>query len=246
MSNQRTISEVLKKEIDEAINVTPSEELFVDGKLRIPDEIPIKPYTFHDLLDGKSLSPVDLIRSVRLRHYYISQGMFAFVSWKWVKPLATFIDKKKVLEVMAGRGILAYALRELGINMIATDDFSFARSVQSGVHYPEFSFASWKDPVTDIEEMDALDAIENYGSIVDYLLVSWPYPNIALHIIRKMYEVNPKALVIFIGEMSPANVCGDFANHFSLIDDPLFKEAAANYESWETVHDKLLLGQYRP
>ena len=52
-------------------------------------------------------------------------GMFAYVSWKWVNPFVRWIGKRKVLEVMAGAGYLTYALREKGVDVIATDNKSW-------------------------------------------------------------------------------------------------------------------------
>jgi len=228
----------MQNQMQAAFHVKPDEELFIDGKLRIPSEIPIKPFTFEDYFNGKKRNSVmDDVRSLWLRNYYISQGMFAFVSWRWVKPLTEFVGKKKVLEVMAGRGILAYALRELGVDIIATDDFSFARASDN---------SPWDTPVTEVLEMDALEAIEEYGSQIEYLLVSWPYPNMALKTIRKMYEVNPNAQVIFIGEFTPANICSNFEKHFIEIDNPEFDLVSASYEHWEHVNDRIYLGKYTP
>ncbi|KAA9007339.1 hypothetical protein F4V43_02310 [Paenibacillus spiritus] len=58
------------------------------------------------------------------RYKYNKEGMFAFVSWRWINPFVEWIDNRRCLEVMAGRGILSYALRQKGVDIITTDDFS--------------------------------------------------------------------------------------------------------------------------
>ena len=54
------------------------------------------------------------------RQDYIQQGMFAFVSWKWVEPLAKWIGNRRCLEIMAGRGWWSHGLRQKGVDVIAT------------------------------------------------------------------------------------------------------------------------------
>lgn len=62
----------------------------------------------------------------------ISEGIkgasgFARVFRKWTNPLAKFIGGRKVLEVMAGNGMLAYTLKRSGIDIIATDNIAWKR-----------------------------------------------------------------------------------------------------------------------
>ena len=52
---------------------------------------------------------------------------FVRVFRKWTNPLAKFIGDQKVLEVMAGNGMLAYTLKQRGIDIIATDNIAWKR-----------------------------------------------------------------------------------------------------------------------
>lgn len=147
------------------------------GGTTIPDEMPT--------LKGS-------LWSNEVRIEYVELGMFAFVSWRWVNPFVEWLDGRKCLEVMAGRGILAKALRQKGIGCIATDDFSWSKKE---------GFEQWKNPVTDVEKMDAVQAVETYGGLVDVLVMSWPrMDNTAYQVIKRLHEVNPDVLIVYIGE----------------------------------------------
>ena len=166
--------------------------------------------------------------------------MYAFVSWKWVNPLAAWIGNRKCLEVMSGRGILAYALRLKRVDIIATDDYSW---------FMKDKFKEWNNLVTNVDKMDAVEAVKEYGASIDILLMVWPYKdNAAYQVIKTLYEVNKAAYVVYIGQWQEKDLVtadSDFYNHYALInDDTLFNKAAASYENWRGVHDKLTLGRY--
>lgn len=98
----------------------------------------------------------------RGREKCLKRGMWALVYRTWVQVLAEWIDDRQVLEVMAGRGWLAKALSEEGINIIATDDNSWdKRHSECG-------------PVHEILPLDALSAIARFGDDADVLIMSWP------------------------------------------------------------------------
>ena len=87
----------------------------------------------------------------RLRETFLKKGMYALVSWQWVKPFAEWIGNRRCLEVMAGRGWLSLALQSLGTNVIATDDYSWP------------TYKEWGEPVTGIEKIDTVEAVKNMG-----------------------------------------------------------------------------------
>jgi hypothetical protein len=172
-----------------------------------------------------------------LRQKFIEIGMFGFVSWKWINPLAEWIGKRKCLEVMAGRGWLSYALRQKGVDIIATDNFSWANS-----DYPK-----WKETVTEVENIDAVEAVKKYGKDVNIIIMSWAYmDNTAFQVLKTMNEVNPDALMIYIGEGKGQSTADDmFYEHFQLVYDEVFyREVHQNYERWEGWYDRIYLGKY--
>lgn len=236
---------------DEAINARSDTPLVnEDGSVNIPDEIPIKPTSVFD--PGYNLH--NFIRGFRLRDYYINEGMYAFVSWKWVKPFVKWIGNRKCLEVMAGRGILAYALRQMGVNLITTDDLSWAEKANSrkkeepeGEMLVGVNHSKWIHPVTEVEKLDAVEAVRRYGKEIDIMIMSWPpyMDNTAFQVIFELNKINPQALVVFIGENGGCTADRIFSLHFDIINDDVdFNEAARAYEQWDNIHDGLYLGRY--
>ncbi|PFJ42802.1 hypothetical protein [Bacillus thuringiensis] len=203
---------------------------------KIPDKMP--KYTSYSLFEPMDVDDdlFGFVKEARLREAYIQNGMFGFVSWKWINPFVEWIGNRKCLEVMAGRGWLSYALREKGVDVIATDNFSW--------HNGEI-YSSWKNTVTSIEEIDAVSAVEKYASEVDIVIMCWAYmDNTAYETIKKLHEINPNALVVYIGA-SDYTANDNFFRHFERItNDKLFENAANHYEQWYSIRDQLMLGKY--
>lgn len=187
------------------------------------DVIPIKYPDF--MLDSMSF--------FALRDTIIQEQGFALVSKEWIEPLAKFIGNKKCLEIMAGCGSLSYALKEQGINIIATDNFSWnVGSVWDTVN-------TW----IDIENIDCVEAINKYGADIDIIIVSWPYmDDNAYKSLLKMREINPKTMMIYIGE----GQCGCTAddNFFETMKEVKNKDIDyinTKYQKWYGIHDYIAL-----
>lgn len=201
----------------------------------IPNEMPkfsSSPFSFSSF----ETDPFCFSKEFALREAYIETGMFGFVSWKWVNPFVEWLNGRKCLELMAGRGWLSYALSLKDINIIATDNFSWHKY-----------HTKWNDTLVDIEKIDALKAVEKYGSQVDVVIISWPYKgNETFNSLKKLNLLNPDALFVFIGEPNPY-VCADeeFLNNFELINDDQFKVVQRNFQSWEGFKDQIYLGKYK-
>lgn len=167
-----------------------------------------------------------------IRERYTDLGMYAFVSWRWVIPLVKWLGNKKCLEVMAGRGWLAYALRQKGVDIIATDDYSWSDK------------QGWLPPLTEIERIDAVKAVEKYGKEVDIVIMSWPYmDNTAYKTLKTLQKVNKDALVIYIGG-GEFTADEDFRNSFEYVEDKHFwEDVSHSYQSWSGIRDRLTLGK---
>lgn len=195
-------------------------------KFIIPNEMP-------------KFKPLDM-EEYTVRQKYIEDGMFAFVSWKWLYPFVEWINNRKCLEVMAGRGILSLALRQKGIDVIATDDFSWSK-IEHG------NFKKWSDTVTEVEELDAIESVEKYGKDIDILIMSWPYmDDTAYKVIKTLNEINPHALTVYIGEGRGGCTANDiFFDNFEEIEDDSFLPVQRNFERWRGLYDRPTLGKFK-
>jgi len=173
------------------------------------------------------------IAGLLLKEECNKKGMYAFVSWRWIEPFAEWIDKRKCLEIMAGAGYLSWALREKGVDIIATDNMSWHKK------------KGWSN-VTIIEELSAINAIQKYGKDVELVIMAWPYMDDDAHkALKLLSKVNPSALMVYIGE-GPCGCTANekFFNAFSEVADPRFELVAGKYETFDYMHDEMKLGKY--
>lgn len=204
-------------------------EVVVD-KHAIPLVFPVE-----DVRIGDPLYTTNLAESFTIREEWLyKKGMFAFVAKEWTTKLAAWIGERKCLEVMSGAGWLAKALREEGVDIIATDNMSWAQK------------KGW-DLVTDIEELDCVKAVTKYGKDIDILIISWPYmDNNAYKTIKRLHTINPDALIVYIGEgMRGCTASDAFFMHFEEVKDPEFTPVQKHYRSWPGIHDRPILGKYK-
>lgn len=137
----------------------------------------------------------------------------------WVRKLSLLMKEKKCLELFSGKGLLATRLRELGVDLIATDDYSWS-ICGSSVKLKRWTrekwiqnFGHWRH-APGVEKLDCLDAVKKYGSTCDVVLMVYPPSGPqAANVCRTLLEkkLNPK--IIFIGNNGN---CAD-SSFFSLI-----------------------------
>ncbi|MGF7535295.1 hypothetical protein AAGG74_16710 [Bacillus mexicanus] len=207
-------------------------ENFDLNSIEVPEEMP---KFWVDIPTSDNWDPLGFTKELTLRDAYIKKGMFGFVSWKWINPFAEWLNGRKCLELMAGRGWLSYALSLKDINIIATDNFSWHE------HH-----SKWNDTLVDIEKIDAVKAVEKYASQVDVVIISWPYKGSETYnSLKTLNKFNPDALFVFIGEQDEG-VCADkeFFNHLKEIEDEDFLAVKQNFQSWKGIYDRIILGKY--
>jgi hypothetical protein len=153
-----------------------------------------------------------------------NQGMWAIVDLAWTKKLADWIDGRKVLEVMAGRGWLAKALNHYDVDIVATDN------------------KSWHEGQTlfDIERKDAVAAARESDGF-DIMIMSWPpYAEpLATETCKAWGTDRP---IVYIGE-NEGGCCADddFFDHFSRIKG----QPGIYVPQWYGLHDWLEIGYWR-
>ena len=171
-----------------------------------------------------------LLADFDIRKIIVALQGFSLTATNWVTPFASWIGDRRVLEIMSGVGVLAHALKEEGLDVQATDNYTATN----------FDFNQlW----TDIEALDALTAIKKYGAQCDVIIMSWCYTDeLGYECLLKMREVNPNAVMIYIGE-EPGRSTGSKSLYDNMIEleDAQIKQINQLYPTWHGVTDKLYL-----
>ncbi|MDR3242123.1 MAG: SAM-dependent methyltransferase [Lactobacillaceae bacterium] len=100
------------------------------------------------------------------RDFLIEQfSMYGYVSTPWIQEVAKYLHGRSVLELMAGHGYLTAGLRAINPEqkIIAVDNEDWRNQ-------PDPTHAK---PVTDIEVLDALTAVNKYAQEVEVIVISW-------------------------------------------------------------------------
>jgi hypothetical protein len=157
-------------------------------------------------------------------------GMYALVDLYWTEQLASWMKKnniKKVLEIQAGKGWLAKALTKHGVEVIATDDFSW-KTMKDGIKPFE------------IIEMDRVEATYTYADQVDAIIVSWPYFDDTAIVDDLAFWPKDKPM-IYIGEhYGGCCACYDFFARFEEMDI----EDVFELTRWSGIHDRVHIGYW--
>jgi len=153
------------------------------------------------------------------------RGMWAIVEKQWVAKLAKWIGDRKCLEVMAGAGWLAKALDNHGVDITATDDYSWdgnQHSLDMERVYP-------------VQQAPAIDAVTSTGA--DVLIISWP-PYGSRDIIDICSQWGSERPVVYIGEEGGCNAPGEFFDNFEITGTGI------HLPRWYGLHDQIMIGHY--
>lgn len=92
-------------------------------------------------------------------------SMYAYVSNAFIQDLSAYTNGLPVLEIMAGHGYISAGLRAVAPaqTIIATDNEDWRTQ-------PDPTTAK---PVTDVENLDAIAALDSYGENVATVIMSW-------------------------------------------------------------------------
>lgn len=157
-------------------------------------------------------------------------GYWATITQDFVQQLAVEFPQQSFLELMAGNGYLSKGLRDLDVETFCTDDLSWTKHDQTG-----------KLPFTSIESLDALAAIEKYGTKVDNIIMAWSpdREEIDYEILQKVRQLNVNLLVI--GEKYGATDSKKFWDNAQIVDDERIERINQVYSRYDLVHDQLYL-----
>jgi hypothetical protein len=167
-----------------------------------------------------------------LRSQVNAHGMWALVDKVWTKQLSDWIVNRKVLEVMAGAGWLAKALNEHGVDIVATDDYSW------DVDHKHMR------RVFDVHQANGIEAIDTWSE-TEVLIISWPPhdyddDSAIIEICNKWGSDRP---IIYIGEIDGCNAGDTFFCSFEY-DESLYNKF--DLKQWVAVHDVVLIGYWNP
>lgn len=101
------------------------------------------------------------LRDVLIEYF----SMYAYVSNAFIQDLSAYTNGLPVLEIMAGHGYISAGLRAVAPaqTIIATDNEDWRTQ-------PDPTTAK---PVTDVENLDAIAALDSYGENVATVIMSW-------------------------------------------------------------------------
>lgn len=157
---------------------------------------------------------------------------FVTPTLEWARAMKKVFGEGTVLEVGAGTGLVAKYLNAVGVNIIATDDYSWHKK----------DFSKWKS-FYPVENLDYRDAIKKYNA--DFLLLCWPmYEDpLATNAAKLFSELNPDGKILYIGE-GVGGCTGDdeFNSGLQIIDD--LEEVNRVYPQWSGLHDYCSLGVF--
>ena len=161
------------------------------------------------------------------RDNMIKISSYCLVSKDWIKELIPMLQRKNCLEIMSGSGMLAKALQEEGIHVIATD------SKEWGID----------DCWCEVEALNANDAVSKYGKNMDYIICSWPPYNssVATETLLSMRNLNPNCRMIYIGEMGGCCGTEDFSDICVTETNNYITNANQKFKHWGGIHDRIFL-----
>lgn len=189
------------------------------SKKRIPPSIVLPEYRF-------------TLAGFHLREMMVSKFGYCLPSLSWIEPLSNYLKGKRVLEIMAGNGILSYLLKERGVDSLPTDNFSWKNNLWE------------KNQWMEVENINCIDAINKYCDF-DVILCSWPPMEDDFYNACKLAkEINPNVEIVYIGELEGGCTASDkFFEEFedATLSEPLMLIANNKYSPYEGIHDSVFL-----
>lgn len=164
-----------------------------------------------------------------VRNKYTKRISWCLVNKLWTKDLATYIGTGKVVELYAGKGLIAKQLKEFGVDITSYDDFSWNMT---------------NETFTKVLMKDSRDALKGYlNNTIDYVLMSWiPYEDeTCIEVLKILKETQPKCKIIYIGEgYGGCNACDKF---FDMLDLIYSSELNNNFQHFSGIYDEIYLGE---
>ena len=159
----------------------------------------------------------------------IDHGFYCKPSWDWINPLAKYLNGKKVLDVMAGNGLISLCLKHRGVDIDACDR-------ATGKNNKYTTFRAWDYPIMPGEDYIIGQAVNEI--IYDTLLLIWPeYDGDGSDkiICDNFLVTNPNGEIIFIGENEGG--CTGSKDFFEAYELEYFEDIGQHYISSWGIYD---------
>lgn len=156
-------------------------------------------------------------------------GLWSLANHQTAKQIKAAYQCNTGLELMAGNAYWSKALNEVGVKMVATDSFSWAKSSNTGnrLFYRTKSY-------------NAVNAIKKFSD-VDLIICCWA-PNFGngdneiLQTYRKY--CSPSTKLLFIGEKNGATNTPAFWQQAHEINSPSLKKVNHNFTNFDFIEEK--------
>ena len=207
--------------------ITDKEFLEIVRKGNIPYDVP------RSLEDKGYLCMTNERRQLERETLY--GGMCCIITHAWIQELIIELnlEQKVLLEVGAGLGFFAKALREYDITIHATDSMQFKY---------EYGW-NRKQEVTYIEALSSEQAILKYKDIADILVVICPYRDETLG--KRGCEIwkNTGKPVLYIGDGAPEGLHAgeEFFSYYTQFEEVCIKTKPIR----SFTHERIYLGYFK-
>lgn len=182
------------------------------------------------LVDYGVVGFVGIWDSFEYRERYCAKYGYVLLSKELIDALVGYLHDKKVLSVMSGSGYLERHLKDNGVDIIATDDYSWCNRC------PEY-FNDAKE--NGVENMDAVEAVKKYGDWADVILLCWPYMDRGAYDVLMEMRNHPNTIMLYEGEDIGGNTAdGYFFSEADFIySDPETEKINKVLPRWCGIHD---------
>lgn len=196
------------------------------GEGMIPPDYPDPPMSECDLPGFFSY-----YEYIAARKKCTDEGMFALVTQQWTKQLADWVNGRRVLEIMSGRGWLAKALKDHGVDILATDNHTSHSRWMKGNKAHTL--------LTDISVLESSEAIRRYRDEFDILLCSWPPMETSMTKAIRRWGTNKP--IVYIGEGDHG--CTADRTFWSWFDGEISDDI--ELPRWKGIYDYVYIGRCR-
>lgn len=194
----------------------------------LPDKpLPNLSFTQKQILNYPSLMPLDDLFANLRQEIITTFGIWHVPNQQWLQDLHTFISGRRVLEIMAGNGVITSQLRKLGDQVVATDSFDWqGQDIQT------------PQPWTDVKSMSATMAIQSLP--FEVLIMSWApdTDESDVSVLSELRQRNFQGDFIVIGEPYLATNSQKF---WQMADLTLKPELNQHHTSFDVIKDHVFL-----